>query len=183
MEMPKPGDAHKKLAPFIGEWSGPETMHPSPWDPAGGTATGHVTNRWVTDGFAVVQEYEQRRGGKVTFRGHGVFWFDPGKQEYVMTWWDSMGGTPNEFRGQFDGNALLLTSPNPQGGFSRAAWSLTGSGSHTFSMDVSPDGQTWKPSMEGRYRKVAVKKAAANKPVKRAAKAATARKSKKSKKR
>ena len=77
MEMPRPGDAHKKLAALVGDWTGDETLHPSPWDPAGGAAQAQVTNRWVADGFAVVQEYEQRRNGKVTFRGHGVFWFDP----------------------------------------------------------------------------------------------------------
>jgi len=41
----------------------------------------------------------------VTFSGHGVFWFDPSKQEYVMHWWDSMGGTGGEYRGQFSGDA------------------------------------------------------------------------------
>jgi len=94
MDMPKPGDAHKKLSALIGEWSGTEKLHPSPWDPAGGTAEARVINRWVADGFAVVQEYEQSRNGQVTFRGHGVFWFDPQRDEYVMHWWDARAARP-----------------------------------------------------------------------------------------
>ena len=160
MDMPKPGDAHKKLAALVGEWIGPETLHPSPWDPAGGVAQARVVNRWILDGFAVTQSYEQRRGGKITFSGHGVFWFDARKQEYVMHWWDSMGGTGGEYRGQFDANVLTLGAPMPQGGHSRTSWTVTGTDGHTFLMEVSPDGETWHPAMEGRYRKGALRKAA-----------------------
>jgi hypothetical protein len=160
MEMPRPGDAHKKLAALVGDWTGDETLHPSPWDPAGGAAQAQVTNRWVADGFAVVQEYEQRRNGKVTFRGHGVFWFDPTRDEYVMHWWDSVGGTAGEFRGRFDGDVLALRCPMPQGGHSRTSWVISGDDAHTFLMEVSPDGESWQPAMEGRYRKAAARRAA-----------------------
>ncbi|MEO8681751.1 MAG: DUF1579 family protein [Vicinamibacterales bacterium] len=167
--MPKPGDAHKKLGALVGEWSGAEMLHPSPWDPAGGAAIAAVTNRWIADGFAVVQDYEQRRDGKVTFSGHGVFWFDPGKQEYVMHWWDSMGGTGGEYRGTFDGNTLILGAPMPQGGHSRTSWVLTGADGHTFLMEVSPDGENWQPAMEGKYRRGAKKSAAKKAAAKKAA--------------
>jgi hypothetical protein len=176
MEMPRPGDAHKKLAAFVGEWMGEETMHPSPWAPGGAKATGKVVNRWILDGFAVVQEYEQWQDGKVSFRGHGVIWFDPGKQEYVMHWWDSMGGTSGEFRGRFDGDVLMLGAPMPQGGHSRTSWDFGKPGAHRFSMDVSPDGQNWSPSMEGAYRRAAAKKAAAKKVAARPARKAAPKK-------
>lgn len=162
MDMPKPGVAHKKLGSLVGEWSGRERLHPSPWDPAGGTASATVVNRWVADGFAVVQDYEQRRNGKVTFRGHGVFSFDPRTQQYVMHWWDSMGGG-GEYRGTFDGDVLTLGAPMPQGGHSRTSWAISGADGHTFLMEISPDGQNWQPSMEGKYRKGAGKKAAPKK--------------------
>lgn len=174
MDMPKPGDHHKKLAILIGEWRGAETLHPSPWDPTGGTATARVVNRWVADGFAVVQEYEQRRGGKVTFSGHGVFWWDPARQEYVMHWWDSMGGIGGEYRGQFDGNRLMLGAPMPQGGHSRTSWEIDSPDAHSFLMEVSPDGTTWHPAMEGRYKKGPVKKAVAKAAAKTVGKAAKA---------
>jgi hypothetical protein len=153
MEMPKPGDAHKKLSALVGEWAGDETLHPSPWDPTGGAAAARVTNRWIVDGFAVLQEYEQSRNGQVTFRGQGVFWYDPRRDEYVMHWWDSMGGTAGEYRGRFDGNRLTLGAPMPQGGHSRTSWLLTGPDAHDFVMEVSPDGQVWQPAMQGRYQR------------------------------
>jgi hypothetical protein len=184
MEMPKPGDVHKKLGALVGEWSGSEKLHPSPWDPVGGKASATVTNRWIADGFAVVQDYEQRRNGKVTFRGHGVFWYDPRKQEYVMHWWDSMGGTGGEYRGTFDGDVLMLGAPMPQGGHARTSWDITGADGHTFRMEVSPDGQTWQPSMEGSYKKRATKKAAPKKAAaKKPAKKSKSKPVKKAKKR
>lgn len=180
MEMPKPGEVHKKLQRLIGEWSGAEAMHPAPWDPTGGPATGRVVNRSIVDGFAVVQEYEQRRKGALNFSGHGVFWYDAAKQQYVMTWWDSMAGTAGEFRGNFNGDVLELQSPMPQGGHSRASFDLGTPGQYTFLMTVSGDGQNWQPAMEGRYTRAAAtaktakkakkaKKASA-KPAKKAAK-------------
>ncbi len=173
MEMPKPGDAHKKLGVFVGEWSGPETMYPAPWDPIGGKARAHVLNRWILDGFAVVQEYEQRRGGKVTFRGHGVIWFDAAKQEYVMNWWDSMGGAGGQYRGDFEGSILHLASPMRQGGHSRTSWEFGTRGAYSFNMEVSGDGHTWQPAMTGRYTKAS--KTAKKAGPKKAATAATKR--------
>lgn len=153
MDMPKPGDPHKKLSALVGEWTGDEKLHPSPWDPSGGGARAQVTNRWIADGFAVLQEYEQSRDGQVTFRGHGVFWFDPRTEEYVMHWWDSMGGTAGEYRGRFDGDRLVLGAAMPQGGHSRTSWLLTGPDAHDFLMEVSPDGEVWMPAMEGQYQR------------------------------
>jgi hypothetical protein len=169
MEMPKPGDAHKKLERLIGEWGGAETLHPAPWDPTGGPASARIVNRSIVDGFAVVQEYEQRRGGKVTFRGHGVFWYDAPKQQYVMSWWDSMGGSGGEFRGGFNGDVLELSAPMPQGGQSRASFDMSTPGQYAFVMEVSGDGQTWQPAMEGRYRRGVAARKAGKKAAKKAA--------------
>jgi len=174
--MPKPGDAHKKLAALIGDWSGGETLHPSPWDPSGGSASARVVNRWVVDGFAVVQEYEQRRGGKVAFRGHGVFWFDAVKDQYVMHWWDSMGGAGGEYRGGFDGGVLTLGAAMPQGGQARTSFDLSQPGAYAFAMEVSPDGMRWQPAMTGKCRARPAKKTVAKKPERTVAKPKGAKK-------
>jgi hypothetical protein len=42
-QMPVPGPPHKRLALLAGEWAGEEVLHPSPWDPEGGTALGRYT--------------------------------------------------------------------------------------------------------------------------------------------
>lgn len=193
MDMPTPGEAHKKLSGLIGAWSGSETLYPSPWAPAGGKASARIVNRGIVDGFAVVQEYEQRQGKIVTFRGHGVFWWDGAKQEYAMTWWDSMGGTSSDFRGNFAGDVLTLTCPAPNGGMARVAFDMSKPGRYVFTMDASQDGQTWQPSMDGTYKrgaaaaaapakkkaaKKAPMKAVAKKPAKKAAKKAAKKKAK-----
>jgi len=151
MEMPKPGPEHQKLAKLAGEWTGDEKIHPAPWDPKGGTAVGKMSNRVVLDGFAVVQDYEQRRGGAVNFRGHGVFSIDPANGKPTLDWWDSMGGTLAHFTGDWQGDELVLDTITPMGHM-RCRFAVRGS-SYTFKMEASPDGKKFIPSMEGSYRK------------------------------
>ena len=154
MEMPKPTAAHQRLHPLAGAWKGEETMHPSPWDPQGGKAEGRVDNRLALDGFAIVQDYRQLRGGNVSFSGHCVMAWDAAANEYQMHWWDSMGTPVNVFRGQFEGSNLLLKSANPAG-HCRTTMDLSkaGQGAYSFRMEVSPDGKQWFPFMEGDYRR------------------------------
>src|ERR1051325_8115641 len=104
MEMPKPTEAHQKMASLAGHWTGSEKMHPSPWDPAGGTATGRADNRLALDGFALLHDYVQERNGAVSFQGHGVLTFDSREHCYLMHWWDSMGFGANVYKGDFAGN-------------------------------------------------------------------------------
>lgn len=179
MDMPKPSDKHSRLDALVGEWAGEEKLHPAPWDPAGGTASARIVNRPILDGFGVVQEYQQERDGTVTFKGHGVFWYDNQNQEYVMTWWDSMGGSGTHYRGQFDGDRLVLGAPMPQGGHSRAVFDVGTPGEYAFLMEVSPNGEDWVPAMEGTYAKAkagakkgASRKAASKKPAAKMKKAA-----------
>lgn len=150
MEMPKPTDAHRKLQKLIGAWTGEELLSPTPWDPKGGTAVARVHNRMALDGFAVVQDYEQERGGVVNFRGHGVFGWDPEGQTYTMHWFDTMGMPPNVYRGTFQGDVLTLTSKLQQG-HSRAVFNLLQQDKYAFHMEVSPDGQQWTKVLEGNY--------------------------------
>jgi hypothetical protein len=164
MEMPKPGEAHARLQKLVGRWSGRETLHPAPWDPAGGPATAVVDNRSVLGGFAVLQEYQQERNGVPNFTGHGLFWWDPAKNQYVMHWIDSMGGTAGEYRGDFEGDVLRLVSALPQGGFSRCSFDCGSDGRYAFALEVSFDGQGWAPAIEGDYILARVADAPARSP-------------------
>lgn len=149
MQMQPPGPAHEKIARIAGEWKGEETMAPSPWDPEGGTAEARVTNRVAIDGFIVVQDYEQIRNGKTTFRGHGVFSYDNEQGHYVLHWWDSMGMAPNVFIGSFDGDTCAMTSTSPMG-HTRATFVL-GEDTYDFKMEMSMDGSNWNLLMNGTY--------------------------------
>ena len=152
MQMPKPGEAHNKLARLAGRWIGNEKLSPSPWDPKGGTAVGRCENRIVADGFALAQNYEQERGGAVNFRGHGVFSYDAAEKCYLLHWWDSMGMGTSIFKGDFTGDTLRLTCRLPKG-FSRGSWQLVDADHYRFRMEVSGDGQQWNTMIDGDYKR------------------------------
>jgi hypothetical protein len=152
MEMPKPTDAHRKMSILTGKWTGEEKLHPSPWDPKGGSAIGRSENRLALDGFALLHDYTQERNGAVTFSGHGVLTFDSKEQCYVMHWWDSMGCGVNVFKGSFEGNTLNM-SRNEARGQGRIIWEFPSANSHRFRMDFSQDGNQWQPFMEGEYKR------------------------------
>jgi hypothetical protein len=154
MQMPTPTDAHKRMARLAGDWTGPENVHPSPWDPNGFKATGHSRNRVALDGFVVLHDYEQSRDGKVLFRGHGVFSFDPKAGHYLLHWFDVMGSNPNVYTGDFQGDVLSMTSP-AHGGHTRCVFDLSQPNAYTFEMAMSQDGKSWKTIMDGRYTKSA----------------------------
>ena len=83
------------------------------------------------------------------FAGHAVFWWDPAARQHVMTWFDAMSGTATEYRGGFDGDVLRLSHAMPQGGHSRCSFDCGEPDRYAFRLEVSPDGSTWTPSMEG----------------------------------
>ena len=150
MPMPKPTEAHHKLARFAGRWVGNEKLSPSPWDPKGGTAAGTCDNKITADGFALAQDYEQARDGTVNFRAHGVFNYDALEKVYMLHWWDSMGMGTAVFKGSFDGDKLQLTCKLPQG-FSRATWEFHGDNHYHFLIEISGDGNQWGTMIEGDY--------------------------------
>lgn len=153
MDMPQLTDAHRQLHRLVGNWEGSETLSPSPWDPAGGPAIGRSWNRVILDGFAVVHDYEQTRNGEVSFRGHGVFTWNPREQQYYLHWFDSMGTTVNTYRGRMEGDVLAVEAVDPEMK-SRAFFDLARPDGYTFRMDVSPDGAQWTTFMEGRYARL-----------------------------
>lgn len=172
MDMQRPNEFHKKLEAFVGEWTGAEIMHPSPWDPQGGKSTGTYHCRVVCDGFAVVQEYEQKRDGVVCFRGHGVFGYDAQQNCYLWHWTDSMGGMPcSVTKGQWVGDTIVWENESPMGK-ARYTHTFLADGRCYFKIEASQDGAMWALMMEGTYAKVAAKAA----PKRAAAKAKKAKK-------
>ena len=152
MDMPKATAAHAKLKKLAGAWEGTEVMHPSQWDPKGGTATGRSHGRVMLDGFALVIDYEQERDGAITFSGHGVVTYDAGEGCYVMHWFDSMGSPPEVFRGTFDGNILTLAHGGPAMHV-RLTYELSGAKRMTTQMEMSMNGEDWKTLFDGDYTK------------------------------
>ena len=151
MEMPQVTDQHRKLSALAGTWSGQEKMNPSPWDAAGGTATAKIQTRVDLDGFYVTTDYVQERNGQVSYRGHGVFGYDPAEKCYTMHWFDSMGmpcSTPA--RGKWEGNSLTFEQRSPMG-HARYLYTFEKDGQYKFAIQNSQDGKQWATFMEGTY--------------------------------
>lgn len=151
MEMPRPGPAQERLHIFIGEWRGKETMHPTQWMPEGGVRDAVVSNKLGLDGFAVIQDYVQYDGDTPTFVGHAVIMKHPHADSYQMYWFDSF--SPSVFDGDWDGARGSFIQDGPMGK-ARASYDFSEPNAYTFRMEMSQDGQTWSPMMDGEYRKV-----------------------------
>ena len=156
-EMPEPGEAHERLLRMTGEWSGEETMMPSPWSPTEEKRTATISSR-ALEGFFVVSDYVQRNAaGDVTFRGHGVYSYDPQAEEYRMYWYDSMGGPGGIAYGRLDGDVLTFENTSPMGRHRyRYTFGQEGArATNRFEMSMAPPGTEgedgWSLLMVGDY--------------------------------
>lgn len=153
MEMPKPSAGHRKLEKLAGRWEGDEKLYPSPWDPAGGAATGRMQSRVALDGFALIIDYEQERGGRVTFAGHGVFTFNPKEDLYTLTWFDCMGSAPEVFKGRCVDDVLTVAHGGP-GMHARLTYDFSEEGTLFKTMEMSQDGKGWNRFFDGRLKRL-----------------------------
>lgn len=153
-EMPKPTEQHLALHRLAGSWVGDETLEPSPWGP-GGKAVGRLSGTVALDGFFVVSDYVEEKDGKVVFRGHSIFGWDPQAKNVTWYWFDSMGQTPPApSTGTWDGDTLILRNRSPQGE-GRYTYRFEGKDRYLFRIENTFDGgKTWKKLMEGTYRRV-----------------------------
>ncbi|MDH3317689.1 MAG: DUF1579 domain-containing protein [Gammaproteobacteria bacterium] len=151
--MPEPSEGHRRLQQLVGDWEGEETMHPSQWDPHGGSALGRNRNRLDLGGFTVVSDYSQERDGAVTYTGHGVYTYSPESDEYTLHWFDCLGSPPEVFVGSFEGDVLTLAHGGP-GMHARMTSDFSADGLMGAKMEMSPDGAEWRVLFEATYRRL-----------------------------
>ena len=150
MEMPDPEACRVALERIVGDWEGQETMHPAPYNPLGGTAVGLSRNRLVLDGLAVIEDYEHRPRGQVSYRRHAITSYDSSEKQYVRYQWDSMGNSAHAFRGRFEGDVLTMTYAEP--GFSaRQVMDYSDRERLTVLVEVSRQGAPFETLLEGEY--------------------------------
>ena len=149
--MPQPSENHRKLRALAGDWTGTETLSPSPWGP-GGSATGKMSYRVDLDGFFLVGDYVEEKDGQVAYRGHSVFGWDDKQQNYVWWWLDSMGSIPSApSRGKWEGDTLTFESKGEQGE-SRYTYKFLGEGKYRMVLaNRFPGQQDFTTFMEGTY--------------------------------
>lgn len=154
MEMPQVSSEMKQLtALFSGVWEGEETLYPSSWDPVGGSASGRWTVRPGVDGFCLLVDYDESRGGRVVYRGHGVHGWDAGSGGFCVYWFDNIGVMPQSAnRARLEGNRYTYEESSPMG-HTRFTYQWEGD-LFTFRIERSPDGQSFTPMHDGRYQRV-----------------------------
>jgi len=154
MEMPKLTEHHQKLKALVGTWNGEEVMPPSPWNPEASKRTSRTDARLDLGNFFLIMEYVQKSGAQETYRGHGVYGWDPRKQLYTMHWFDVMGGDPGApALGTWEGNRLSFQNQHHMG-HSRYIYEFNGPNAYTFQLDSSQDGKNWMRFVEGKYQRV-----------------------------
>ncbi len=153
MYMPKPAPGHLRLEKLAGSWVGEETMYPSQWDPKGGTATGRNDHKLILGGFCLQVDYEQERDGAITFRGHGIYTYDPKEDLYTLHWFDGIGSPPELFTGTFEGDVLTLGHGGP-GMHACMTYDFSTPDTMKGKMEMSPDGNDWKLLFEALYERV-----------------------------
>lgn len=89
MAAATPGEAHKKLEPFVGSFTVKTKMWMDPSKPPEETA-GTSENKWVLGGRFIEQRVEGTAMGQ-PFSGIGLTGYDNYKKKYVGSWTDSMG--------------------------------------------------------------------------------------------
>ncbi|HEX7047957.1 MAG TPA: histone H1-like repetitive region-containing protein [Gammaproteobacteria bacterium] len=148
MQTPEPVRTHRELEKLAGHFAGPERMHPSYFNDEAKKADAVADAHVALDGFAVVQDYEQRLEDGSRFAGHGVFRYDMASETYEMHWFDSTGGPERIFRGGFQGNKLVLTARAGEG-WQRLTYDFNLDKGYRMKLETSEDGERWKLALEG----------------------------------
>jgi len=153
--MPQPNEHHQRLRRLEGTWVGEEVLSPSPWG-AGGAAIGRVTMRGEIDGFFLIEDYVEERGGDVVYRGHGILGWDQPSQRYGWFWVDSMGTLPGAPSwGHWNDDTLTFEHAPVADQRSRYTFHLPNARTLSFKIEVSRDsGHTYATYLDGRYRRI-----------------------------
>lgn len=153
MELPKPDRNHRRMLAFTGSWTGPETIHPTPWNPKKSEAVGAMTAEMAVDGFFVLMEYQQTQDDKVGYYGHGIVGYEPKTGEHLMWWFDNMGVNPSgASRGRWEGNTVAFVSSSPEH-HGRYTYVFNDDDTIDFTIETSPDGEAWSLFVEGTYHR------------------------------
>ncbi|UCC80757.1 MAG: DUF1579 domain-containing protein [Candidatus Zixiibacteriota bacterium] len=157
MKYGTPGEGHKLLEAFIGEWNVTARWRSSPDAPVD-ESEGTSRVYWILDGRYLMEKYNGRMG-EIPFEGMGIVGYDIYAEEYNSLWIDSYStgffmqtGTANE-----DGTIITLRGTyddfytGQKDKKSKTVLKIIDKNKHTTEMfDTTPDGKEYG-SMELTY--------------------------------
>lgn len=157
MKAATPGEAHKKLEPFVGNWDVTVKSWMSPGAPPM-ESTGSAESRWILGGRYIEERFQGNFMGQ-PFNGIGYTGYDNTKKHYVSTWMDNMSTQVMYSAGSADSSgkqmafAANMADPTAGGKNVRVDMKITVADNDHHMMEMwgpAPDGTVYK-SMEIRY--------------------------------
>lgn len=147
---PKPGPEHQRLAAFVGSWTFAGEMKPGVMGP-GGKMSGTDTVTWLPGGFFVERRF-QYKSPAGDMRGMEILGYDAGKKSYTYNFFDNMG-TMGAGTLTHSGSTFSATGTASSGGqvmHERCTLAFgAGNATMTVKCEVSTDGKTFAPFIEG----------------------------------
>ena len=152
--IPKPGPEQQRLGAFVGNWTFEGEMKPGPMGP-GGKMTGSDRIQWLPGNFFVERRFEGK-SPMGEMKGLEIMGYDSAKKVYTFNGFDSMGSMLSGTM-TVSGNTWTATGSGSMGGMimhDRCTLAF-GAGSTTLTVkcEMSMDGKTWAPSIEGKATK------------------------------
>lgn len=145
-------DSRAQFDALVGQWTGTETIHPSPWGP-GGPATGKWQIRRDGSGLHLILDYAEQRADGKSFDAHSVMAIDPESGDWLLFLFDSFGFPPLQpARGRWDGERLVLEKTTPRG-VGQTIFEITTDGFAYSVASRSHDAMAFTAVMDGAYRK------------------------------
>ena len=136
---------------MAGTFESEDRIHPTHWNPEGGTASTRWTGRMELDGAFLIADTEQRSNGEIDFRGHGVFGWDSYHQLFTSHFFSSAHGF-SWGTGTWDGERLVFDNQiRPQW---RDFYSFSQDGFQYVLESSSDGGKTWDPYLTSVYHRV-----------------------------
>lgn len=148
MKAATPGEAHKKLADFVGTWNAEVKMWMAPGAPPS-VSHGVSKNTLVLGGRYVQEEFKGEFMG-APFSGIGYTGYDNAAKEYVGTWMDTASTGIMTSTGSGEGDSYNFTSimTDPMSGKrveSTTKMKIESKNKHVMEMfDKAPDGSQVK---------------------------------------
>ena len=147
--MPKPGPEHEALGFFAGKWTFEGEAKESPMGPAG-KITFTETCEWFEGGFALVcrSEGTNPMGPTSSF---AISSYDAGQKAYTYYGVEA-NMPPFMATGQREGKVWRYSTESEMGDMTvttRVIITETSSTTYTFELEISTDGSTWTPVIEG----------------------------------
>ena len=142
----------RKIKFMVGDWDVVMSIKP---DPNGDwvETRGKSTFRFILDGAALEQDYVGEMWGKA-FLGKGYFCFNRFSGKWQHTWSDNGAANISVFEGDFIEGRLVVSGEEktPDGGFlSRATTFNITDDQFEWTLETSPDGETWAAVMKAVY--------------------------------